>query len=214
MTRLSPERFAAAAAVYDPSLLMRVQAQPAKPRRPRAALRGETGGAVLLAATKGLMTLFFLVVGLEAKRERDLGELRDGRRLTVPVLAALAVISLVYPGEISPAAIVVAGALLTLLLSMRAIAARQFRARGDSTAALTPLSARSVMRLTPGELRGTAMSAGVGFTVSLLIASRAFDGALLDQAKVGILATALLAPLLAAMALRRVAPVLTPCVAR
>ena len=33
------------------------------------------------------MTLFFLVVGLEAKRERDLGELREGRRLTVPVLA-------------------------------------------------------------------------------------------------------------------------------
>jgi hypothetical protein len=52
MTRLSPERFAAAAAVYDPSLLMRVQAQPAKPRRPRATLRGETVGAVLLAATK------------------------------------------------------------------------------------------------------------------------------------------------------------------
>ena len=46
-------------------------------------------------------------------------------------------------------------------------------------------SARGVMRLTPGELRGTAMSAGVGFTVSLLIASRAFYGALLDQARVG-----------------------------
>jgi Na+/H+ antiporter NhaA len=39
---------------------------------------------------EGLMTLFFLVVGLEAKRERDLGELREGRRLTVPVLAGLA----------------------------------------------------------------------------------------------------------------------------
>lgn len=35
------------------------------------------------------MTLFFLAVGLEAKRERDLGELREGRRLTVPVLAAI-----------------------------------------------------------------------------------------------------------------------------
>src|SRR5262249_6973876 len=39
---------------------------------------------------EGLMTLFFLVVGLEAKRERDLGELRDGRRLAMPVLAGLA----------------------------------------------------------------------------------------------------------------------------
>jgi Na+/H+ antiporter NhaA len=38
---------------------------------------------------EGLMTLFFLGVGLEAKRELDLGELRDRRRLTIPVLAAL-----------------------------------------------------------------------------------------------------------------------------
>jgi len=38
---------------------------------------------------EGLMTFFFLVVGLEAKRELDLGELRERRRLTIPVLAAL-----------------------------------------------------------------------------------------------------------------------------
>jgi Na+/H+ antiporter NhaA len=38
---------------------------------------------------EGLMTRFFLVVGLEAKRELDLGELRDRRRLAVPVLAGL-----------------------------------------------------------------------------------------------------------------------------
>jgi Na+/H+ antiporter NhaA len=38
----------------------------------------------------GLMTLFFLVVGLEGKRELDLGELRDRSRLTVPVIAGLA----------------------------------------------------------------------------------------------------------------------------
>jgi Na+/H+ antiporter NhaA len=37
----------------------------------------------------GLMTFFFLVVGLEAKRELDLGELRDRRRLALPVVAAL-----------------------------------------------------------------------------------------------------------------------------
>src|SRR3954470_14723057 len=37
----------------------------------------------------GLMTFFFLVVGLEAKRELDLGELRDRRRLAIPVLAGL-----------------------------------------------------------------------------------------------------------------------------
>ncbi len=38
---------------------------------------------------EGLMTLFFLVVGLEAKRELDLGELRERRRLGIPVVASL-----------------------------------------------------------------------------------------------------------------------------
>jgi Na+/H+ antiporter NhaA len=38
---------------------------------------------------QGLMTFFFLVVGLEAKRELDLGELRERRRMALPVLAAL-----------------------------------------------------------------------------------------------------------------------------
>ncbi|HEX7270314.1 MAG TPA: Na+/H+ antiporter NhaA [Streptosporangiaceae bacterium] len=37
----------------------------------------------------GLMTFFFFVVGLEARREFDLGELRERRRLTMPVLAGL-----------------------------------------------------------------------------------------------------------------------------
>jgi Na+/H+ antiporter NhaA len=37
---------------------------------------------------EGLMTFFFLVVGLEAKRELDVGELRERRRLAIPLLAA------------------------------------------------------------------------------------------------------------------------------
>jgi Na+/H+ antiporter NhaA len=37
----------------------------------------------------GLMTFFFFVVGLEARREFDLGELRDRRRLALPVVAGL-----------------------------------------------------------------------------------------------------------------------------
>lgn len=37
---------------------------------------------------EGLMTLFFLVVGLEATRELSLGELRDRQRLAIPALAA------------------------------------------------------------------------------------------------------------------------------
>ena len=37
----------------------------------------------------GLMTFFFFVVGLEARREFDLGELRQRRRATLPVLAGI-----------------------------------------------------------------------------------------------------------------------------
>jgi Na+/H+ antiporter NhaA len=52
------------------------------------------GGHVISASLRtwinqGLMTLFFLVVGLEAKRQLDLGELRDRRRVAVPAMAAL-----------------------------------------------------------------------------------------------------------------------------
>src|SRR6201995_4992715 len=45
------------------------------------------------------MTLFFLVVGLEAKRELDLGELRERQRLAVPVLASLG--GMICPAGIS-----------------------------------------------------------------------------------------------------------------
>ena len=38
----------------------------------------------------GLMTLFFLVVGLEARREMDLGDLRDRPRLVLPLVAGAA----------------------------------------------------------------------------------------------------------------------------
>jgi Na+/H+ antiporter NhaA len=37
----------------------------------------------------GLMTFFFFVIGLEARREFDLGELRERRRFTLPLLASV-----------------------------------------------------------------------------------------------------------------------------
>jgi Na+/H+ antiporter NhaA len=46
-------------------------------------------GSLRQWVNEGLMALFFLVVGLEAKRELDLGELRVRNRLAIPVLAAL-----------------------------------------------------------------------------------------------------------------------------
>jgi Na+/H+ antiporter NhaA len=50
---------------------------------------------------EGLMTVFFLVVGLEARREFDLGELRDRRRLALPLAAGIG-------GMLVPVAIFVA----------------------------------------------------------------------------------------------------------
>src|SRR5437879_2887234 len=37
----------------------------------------------------GLMALFFFVIGLEARREFDMGELRERKRLTLPLVAGL-----------------------------------------------------------------------------------------------------------------------------
>jgi Na+/H+ antiporter NhaA len=52
---------------------------------------GSTGLAMDLHGwvNSGLMTFFFLVMGLEARREFDMGELRERSRLTLPVLAGL-----------------------------------------------------------------------------------------------------------------------------
>jgi Na+/H+ antiporter NhaA len=60
----------------------------------RTALSITIGGSGITQSLKlwvnnGLMTFFFFVVGLEARREFDLGELRDRRRLTLPVVAGL-----------------------------------------------------------------------------------------------------------------------------
>jgi Na+/H+ antiporter NhaA len=50
---------------------------------------GHSGVALDLRGwvNSGLMSFFFFVVGLEARREFDLGELRDRRRLALPLLA-------------------------------------------------------------------------------------------------------------------------------
>jgi Na+/H+ antiporter NhaA len=53
-------------------------------------LGGHTlSGSLRQWVNEGLMALFFLVIGLEAKRELDLGELRERNRIAIPVLAAL-----------------------------------------------------------------------------------------------------------------------------
>jgi Na+/H+ antiporter NhaA len=58
---------------------------------PLAITLGHSGIAMDLRhwVNEGLMTFFFLVVGLEAKRELDIGQLRERRRLALPLVAAL-----------------------------------------------------------------------------------------------------------------------------
>ena len=70
-----------------PGRLLRVRSG-----RPSSSIRlGDSGIAMDLRewVNQGLMTLFFLVVGLEAKRELDLGQLRERSRIAIPVVAAL-----------------------------------------------------------------------------------------------------------------------------
>jgi len=52
---------------------------------------GDSGIALDLRGwvNSGLMTFFFLVVGLEAKRELDVGQLRERRRVAIPLVAAV-----------------------------------------------------------------------------------------------------------------------------
>lgn len=54
----------------------------------------QLGGAEISADLRrwigeGLMTIFFLVIGLEAKRELDVGQLRERRRAAIPAVAAV-----------------------------------------------------------------------------------------------------------------------------
>ena len=61
-----------------------------------------------------------------------------------------------------------------------------------------------------GSVLGGGASAGIGFTVSLLIATLAFDGADLEAAKIGILASAVLSALVTVLVFRVIAFLPTP----
>jgi len=60
-------------------------------RTPLSISIGESGVSQDLGhwVNSGLMTFFFFVVGLEARREFDMGELRDRRRLALPLVAGI-----------------------------------------------------------------------------------------------------------------------------
>jgi protein-disulfide isomerase len=73
---------------------------------------------------------------------------------------------------------------------------------GATWLATRPMLGGARLTVTWPVLIGAAATAGIGFTVSLLVATLAFEGPLLDQAKLGVLATAILSPLVAWVAFR------------
>ncbi len=69
----------------DEALLRHALAHPAvDPARPVAVSQDLRGWV-----NSGLMTFFFFVVGLEARREFDIGDLRERRRVVLPLLAGI-----------------------------------------------------------------------------------------------------------------------------
>ena len=112
----------------------------------------------------GLMTLFFFVVGLEARREFDLGELRDRRRLVLPFAAGIG-------GMIIPVAI--------YLLAGGAEGARGGWGVAMSTDTAFALGMLSLVgRRFPNSLRAFILTvAVVDDLVALVVIAVAFTGA-------------------------------------
>jgi Na+/H+ antiporter NhaA len=134
----------------------------------------------------GLMTLFFFVVGLEARREFDLGELRDRRRLALPFVAGIG-------GMAIPVAIYLAinhsgdghdgwGAAMStdtaFALGMLAMVGRRFpdslRAFILTVAVVDDLVALIVIALVfTGTVQGMALAVGLATFLVILVARRA-----------------------------------------
>jgi Na+/H+ antiporter NhaA/2-hydroxychromene-2-carboxylate isomerase len=73
---------------------------------------------------------------------------------------------------------------------------------GATWLATRPMFGGARLTVTWPVLVVAAATAGIGFTVSLLVATLAFDGPLLEQAKLGVLATGVISPAVAWVALR------------
>ena len=206
----------------------------------------------------GLMAFFFLVAGLEARREFDLGELRERRRVALPLVVALGgmvvpiaiylainfgrssvsgwgtamstdtafalgalalvgpgvpdrvrtylltfaladdvagivVIALAYSGHIDLTALAAGVAILGAVMVARWRGVRNGPAYLLlGVAAWVAFFESGVDPVVVGLAMGLLV-AGIGFIVSLLIASLAFHGSQLAEAKVGVLSAALCA---------------------
>ncbi|MGI8712512.1 MAG: Na+/H+ antiporter NhaA [Solirubrobacteraceae bacterium] len=131
----------------------------------------------------GLMALFFFVVGLEARREFDLGELRDRRRLAVPFVAGIggmlvpvAVYLLINGSGASRGSWGVAMSTDTAFaLGMLAVVGRRFpdslRAFILTVAVVDDLVALVVIALVfTGAVQGVALGVGLGVFALILVA--------------------------------------------
>ncbi len=133
----------------------------------------------------GLMTFFFFVTGLEARREFDLGDLRDRRRLLLPLLAGLGgmivpvVIYLVFNGAHGSRG--GWGAAMStdtaFALGMLAIVGRRFpdslRAFVLTVAVVDDLVALVVIAIAfTTAVQGVALAVGLSMFVVMLIARR------------------------------------------
>ncbi len=114
-------------------------------------------------------------------------------RVIVP-LFALANAGIHLDGDLLSAAVT---SPVTLGIVVAYVAGKPLGIMGAAWLATRPMFGGAGLTVTWPALAVAATSAGIGFTVSLLVATLAFDGALLDEAKVGVLATAVLSPALA-----------------
>jgi Na+/H+ antiporter 1 len=157
----------------------------------------------------GLLAVFFLVVGLELKREFVAGDLRDSARAALPIAAAAG-------GMVVPGAIFVAmtygrwrhgpscTSRVCTLPSQVCCWDHRAGAESQCEAARNRLESCRTFRAPASPVFGIALLSGIGFTVALLIGELAYGvGSERDErVKIGVLTGSLLAAMLAAIVLR------------
>ncbi|RMI05158.1 Na+/H+ antiporter NhaA [Cellulomonas triticagri] len=91
---------------------------------------------------------------------------------------------------------------VTIGVAVALVAGNTIGITGAATLAIRAGLGRLPGRVRWGHLLGGAVLAGIGFTISLFIAELAFEGAIQEQAKIGILAGSLVAAVLGSVLLR------------